>query len=83
VTTKERLHQLVDQLSETEADEALRYIASRREESAADRLARWLDSRPEDDEPLTAEDEQAIAAGRADVTAGRTISHEEMLRKYG
>ncbi len=83
VTTKERLHQLVDELSETEAGEALRYVASQRQESAADRFAQWLDSRPEDDEPLTAEDEQAIAEGRADVAAGRTISHEEMLRKYG
>jgi hypothetical protein len=32
VTTKERLHQLVDELSETEANEALRYIAQRRED---------------------------------------------------
>ncbi len=29
MTTKECLHKLVDELSETEADDALRYIASR------------------------------------------------------
>lgn len=29
MTTKERLHQLVDELSEAEADAALEYIASR------------------------------------------------------
>jgi hypothetical protein len=29
VTTKERLHKLVDGLSESEADDALRYIAQR------------------------------------------------------
>jgi hypothetical protein len=81
MTTKERLHKLVDELSEAEADDALRYVASRREDEARDSFARWLESRPEDDEPLTAEDEQAIAEGRADRAAGRTVSHEEMLGK--
>ncbi len=36
VTTKERLHQLVDELSEAEADDALRYVASQREAGEAD-----------------------------------------------
>jgi hypothetical protein len=31
MTTKERLHKLVDELTEAEADDALRYVASRRE----------------------------------------------------
>jgi hypothetical protein len=83
MTTKERLHQLVDELSESEAGDALRYVASRRESGEGDSFVRWLDSRPEDDEPLTAEDEEAIAEGHADMAAGRLISHEEMLRKYG
>lgn len=83
MTTRERLHKLVDDLSEAEADDALRYVASRREDEARDSFARWLESRPEDDEPLTAEDEQAIAEGHTDMAAGRLISHEEMLRKYG
>jgi predicted transcriptional regulator len=38
---------------------------------------------PEDDEPWSEEDEAAAAEGRADIAAGRTVSHEEMLRKYG
>jgi hypothetical protein len=83
VTTKERLHQLVDELSEAEADDALRYVASRRKGGEADSFARWLDSRPEEDEEISAEEEAAAAEGRADVAAGRLISHEEMLRKYG
>jgi hypothetical protein len=83
MTVKERLHQLVDALSEAEADDALRYVASRRESGEADSFARWLDSRPKDDEPLTAEEEEAIEEGHADIAAGRLISHEEMLRKYG
>jgi hypothetical protein len=83
VTAKERLHQLVDELSESEADDALRYVASRREGGETDNFARWLDSRPEEDEEISAEEEAAAAEGRADVAAGRLISHEEMLRKYG
>jgi hypothetical protein len=77
VTTKERLHQLVDELSESEADDALRYVASRRE----DPLIRRLDSAPLEDEEISPEEEAAAAEGRADIAAGRTISHEELLRE--
>jgi len=38
---------------------------------------------PEDDEPWTKEDEAAVAESRTDFAAGRTVSHEEILRKYG
>jgi hypothetical protein len=38
---------------------------------------------PEDDEPWTEEDEAAVAESRADFAAGRTVSLEEMLEKYG
>jgi hypothetical protein len=79
VTTKERLHRLVDELTEAEAGDALRYVASRRD----DPLIRRLDSAPLEDEEISAEEEAAAAEGRADVAAGRSISHEEMLRKYG
>jgi predicted transcriptional regulator len=79
MTTKERLHQLVDELSETEAGEALRYVTSRHE----DPLVRRLDAAPLEDEEISAEEEAAAAEGRADIAAGRVVSHEEMLRKYG
>lgn len=42
MTTRERLHKLVDELSEQEADEALQLIAARR----GNDFARWLDSLP-------------------------------------
>ncbi len=83
MTVKERLHQLVDELSEAEADDALRYVASRREGGEADSFAHWLDSRPEDDEPLTAEEEEAITEADEDIAAGRLIPFEEIKRKYG
>jgi hypothetical protein len=38
---------------------------------------------PEDDEPWTDEDEAAVAESRADFAAGRTVSLEAILKKYG
>ena len=83
MTTKERLHKLVDELTEAEADDALRYVASRHGDATTGSFARWLDSRPDDDEPLTAEDEKAIAEGLADKAAGRLTSLEEIKRELG
>lgn len=80
VTTKERLHQLVDELSDREADDALRYIAQLRVDPV---IAAFRDA-PEDDEPVTAADEQALDEVRADRAAGvPRISYAEIKRKYG
>ena len=57
------------------------HIASRQEDR--DGFTPWLASRPEDDEPLTPQDEEAIAQGRADITAGRLTSLEEIKREFG
>jgi hypothetical protein len=43
-----------------------------------DDFERWLDSRPEDDEPLTDEEREALAESAADIAAGRTVSFEEI-----
>ena len=80
VTTKARLHELVDGLSDQEADDALRYIAERRDDPV---MAAFRDA-PEDDEPVTAADEQALAEVQADRVAGvPRISYAEMKRKHG
>lgn len=62
MTTKERLHQLVDQLPESEVATAARLLEALR--ATADPVARLLDSAPIDDEPLTDEDLAAIREGR-------------------
>lgn len=62
VTIKERLHRLVDELSEPEADEALRYIAQRH----VDPMVAAFRDAPEDGEPVTATDDEALAAVQAD-----------------
>jgi len=48
-----------------------------------DAYLRRIANAPEDDEPLTAEDEQAIAEARADVAAGRLIPLEQLERELG
>jgi predicted ArsR family transcriptional regulator len=80
MTTKERLHKLIDELSEPEADDALRYIAQRR----GDPMIAAFSDAPEDDEPVTAADEEALAEVQADRAAGvPRISYAEIKRKHG
>ncbi len=79
MTNREKLHRLVDELSEAEVAPTLRVVEIQRH----DPLLQALANAPEDDEPWTDEDEAAVAVSRADVAAGRTLSHEEMLRKHG
>jgi hypothetical protein len=79
MTTKERLHQVVDSLSEQEAAETLDYIASR----GRDSLGRRLDAAPLDDEPLTAEDLDAMREMREDAAAGRLVSLDDIRRELG
>jgi hypothetical protein len=79
MTTKERLHQVVDSLSEQEAADALDYIVSR----GRDPLARRLDEAPLDDEPLTDEDIDALREMREDAAAGRLVSLDDLRRELG
>lgn len=79
MTTKERLHQVVDELSDEQAEAMLRRIESLR----TDRFVRFLDEAPIDDEPVTAEEEAAVAEVDADRAAGvPTIPFDEIKRKY-
>lgn len=79
MTTRDKLHRLVDELPEEELEGTLELIASRREDPV---VAIFRDA-PEDDEPLTSEEEAALAEADADVAAGRTVPLEEVERRYG
>jgi Ser/Thr protein kinase RdoA (MazF antagonist) len=73
MTAKEKLRARVDDLTEEEAEATLDFIAARGQS-----FEDWLDSRPEDDEPLTAEEQAALAESDADIAADRTISYEQL-----
>jgi hypothetical protein len=66
VTTKERLHKLVDELSDAEADETLRFAVARHEGESIDRwgdLDAWSDAAS--GETMRMLDEDEAAAGFA------------------
>jgi hypothetical protein len=77
MTTREELHRLVDALQEPvldEAEELLRDLQQR----AADPLLRALTAAPEDDEPETEEEREAVAEARAEVARGKVEPWEKV-----
>jgi hypothetical protein len=75
VTTKERLHKLVDELSDEETARTLEFAERAHEDEM---IAAFRDP-PANDEPWTGEHERAAREADADFAAGFTVSHEEML----
>ncbi len=73
MTAKEKLRVRVEDLTEQEAEATLEFIASRGQS-----FGDWLDSRPEDDEPLSSEEQAGLTASDADIAAGRTLSYAEV-----
>lgn len=77
----ERLMALFESLPEAARGEVLdfaEFLARK-----ADPVAWALDNAPLDDEPVTPEDEAAIAEAEADIAAGRLTSAEEMRAEFG
>jgi len=79
MTTKERIHQLVDGLPDSEVHAALRFLEYLRLETS-DPVARALKRAPEDDEPLTEEDLADLEAAERDWQDGRFVSNDEAKR---
>ncbi|MBI4505785.1 MAG: hypothetical protein HY691_09645 [Chloroflexi bacterium] len=61
-TAREHLHRLVDELPDGELHAAARFLEYLHD-LGSDPLMRLLDEAPEDDEPLTPEEEAALAEG--------------------
>jgi hypothetical protein len=79
VTVKDRLHDIVDQMSDEEAEATLRRIAVER----TDPLLRLLDAAPIDDEPMSSDEEAALAEVKADQAAGvPRVSFDDIKRTY-
>jgi hypothetical protein len=68
-TTREQLHTMIDALPAEQFDAA--------------RHALYLLTIPEDDEPLTDEDLEAIKEGREAYLRGEAIPHEGAMRRIG
>jgi predicted transcriptional regulator len=81
LTTRERLHELIDELPDAELNRAARLLDELR--AGTDPALRAFLEAPYDDEPLTEEDRQAIEEGMIDVRAGRLVSDEEMGAEFG
>lgn len=78
--TREDLHHLVDALPDSELSTAARFLAYLRD-VATDPFLRALVSAKEDNELEVPEEAVAVQEGRADVAAGRLVSHDEVRRR--
>ena len=67
MTTKERVHRLVDTLPEEELETAERVLEGLAALALSDPVARALALAPDDDEPVTEEEAAAIEEGERDV----------------
>ncbi len=77
MTAKEKLRQLVDELSKAEAAAELKLWSARRSG-----LVALVDSAPVDDEPFTAQDEVALAESYDELSAdGQTVSVDGFRRQ--
>jgi hypothetical protein len=80
MTTREKLHQVVDELPEEELDAALQAIELRADDPL---IRRFEDVAPEDEE-ISAEEEAAVQEARDELTAGAPlVSHDEIKRELG
>lgn len=76
---RDRLHALIDTLPDEELPVALGLLESLGTDSAEPRWS--LSDAPLDDEPLTAEDEAALAEADRDLSEGRVVTHEEARKR--
>jgi hypothetical protein len=68
MVTKEQIHKLIDQIPEDDLPEVARYLENLRTES--DPVLRALADAPEDDEPETPEEAEAVAEAKAEIERG-------------
>ncbi len=77
VTTKERLHKLVDELSEREAEAALVIVERRRDEPMLGALA----GAPADDEPVDVGEDASADEALAAYRRGEVVGSEKLRRE--
>jgi len=77
VTAKERLRNLVDELSEQEAVDALKLFQDR----SGEPMVRALDNAPIDDEPSTEEEDASARKAWEEYKRGESFSADEIKRE--
>ena len=77
MTTKEDLHKLIEELPEGEIQAATLYLQHLCDRS--DPVLAALLNAPEDDEPETEYERQAVAEAMAELEAGQFVSADEIL----
>lgn len=80
MTTRERLHRIVDELPEEKLEAALKAIEMR----VDDPMVRRLEDAPPEDEEISTEEEAAVQEARDELAAGAPlVSHDEIKRELG
>lgn len=78
--TREELHRLIDALPESEWQAARRFLEYLRDRGV-DPLLRALADAPEDDEPVTPEEEAAIREAYQAIARGEVVPLEDVARR--
>ena len=78
---KATLHQLIEELPESELMTAERFLAYLRD--MADPVRRALLTAPWDDEPETEEERQAVQEAREELARGETIPDADLWQRLG
>ena len=79
--TRDRLHRLIDELPESQLPVVERFLTGRG--AGPNPILQALADAPEDDEPLTPEDEAAIEEAYRDLAAGNVVPNDELWRRLG
>ena len=83
MTTKEQIHQLVNDLPESDLDTVKRVLEGLSALSSSNPVKAALAHAPVDDESVTDEEAQAIEEGERDVEAGRVVTADEVQVRLG
>lgn len=78
-TARQELHDIVDRMSEDEARDALGRLAL----TSDDPVIRAFLTAPYEDEEISAEEDDAVQQGQAEVRGNQLRSHEDVRRRTG
>lgn len=81
MTTRELVHEIVDELSESELATAARILTALKQ--PVDPVQVALANAPPDDEPDDDDFDGGLTVARNEARSGQALSHEELLRRLG